>query len=209
MSDKKPDLSAAYALNTPDDSVQLYADWADTYDSTFAEATGYRLPAAVAEHFVTLSGQGPVLDVGAGTGLVGAALSALGIGPVDATDISPDMLTVAESKGHYRQLVVGNILKKLDLSDGSYAGLISAGTFTSGHVGPDGLDEILRLGASGALVAITINGAHFKAQGFEDKFNALEPRIADVRFDDVRIYQAGSEGSHADDLARIASFRIL
>ncbi|KAG1715167.1 Methyltransferase-like protein 27 [Nymphon striatum] len=136
MSDKKPDLSAAYALNTPDDSVQLYADWADTYDSTFAEATGYRLPAAVAEHFVTLAGQGPVLDVGAGTGLVGAALSALGIGPVDATDISPDMLTVAKAKGHYRQLVVGNILKKLELSDGSYAGIHQRGHIYQRTCGP-------------------------------------------------------------------------
>lgn len=37
-----PDLDAAYALETPDDSRRLYADWAQTYDTSFAKDADYR-----------------------------------------------------------------------------------------------------------------------------------------------------------------------
>ncbi len=39
--DRKISLSEAYAVETPDDSIQLYKDWADTYDEDFIAATGY------------------------------------------------------------------------------------------------------------------------------------------------------------------------
>jgi len=87
----KPDLDGAYALKTPEDSVKLYGDWAETYDDSFASASGYQLPEAV----------GPVLDVGAGTGLVGVALQGLGVNLVDGTDISSAMLAEAAMKDCY------------------------------------------------------------------------------------------------------------
>ena len=36
MSTKKPDLDAAYSLDTPEDSIDLYRNWAATYDTDFA-----------------------------------------------------------------------------------------------------------------------------------------------------------------------------
>ncbi|MGJ8555851.1 MAG: methyltransferase, partial [Sulfitobacter geojensis] len=68
---KDPDLDAAYALETPADNQRLYADWAESYDHGFAKDMDYRLPQIVADLLVDLfDGQGVVLDVGAGTGLV-------------------------------------------------------------------------------------------------------------------------------------------
>ena len=69
-----PDLEAAYALQTPDDNRRLYAEWATTYDDEFAVDMDYMLPLHVAEAFASVGGQGPVIDLGAGTGLLGAAL---------------------------------------------------------------------------------------------------------------------------------------
>lgn len=98
MSEKDPSLNAAYDLQSPDDNRRLYADWAETYDAGFATDHDYRLHLMTARAFRDAGGQGPVLDVGAGTGLAGAVLAELGMGPIDATDISAEMLDVAERK---------------------------------------------------------------------------------------------------------------
>ncbi|MEL6702347.1 MAG: methyltransferase, partial [Pseudomonadota bacterium] len=91
----KPDLDGAYALASQDAIRDLYADWADSYDAAFAAARGYALHSHVAAAFVARGGSGPVLDVGAGTGLVGEVLVEHGVGPVDGMDLSQEMLTVA------------------------------------------------------------------------------------------------------------------
>ena len=139
MTTKKPDLEGAYSLKTTEDSVRLYREWAETYDADFVEATHYASPGHVARLFAEAGGQGPILDVGAGTGIVAEELAKLGRGPVDATDISPEMLEVAGRKGLYRDLFTSDITDRIDRPDDSYAGVVCAGTFTLGHVGPEGL----------------------------------------------------------------------
>lgn len=89
-------------------------------------------------------GAGPVLDLGAGTGLVAERLAARGIGPVDGVDISPEMLARARAKGCYRALHEGDATSGLDLPAAGCAGLVSAGTFTLGHLGPEVLPGLLR-----------------------------------------------------------------
>jgi predicted TPR repeat methyltransferase len=197
-------LDDAYALKTPDDSRRLYAGWAATYDADFAEATGYRLPEAVAAAFAALGGEGPVLDIGAGTGLVAERLAARGVGPIDGTDISPEMLKAAEAKGCYRRLIEGDVTAGLDVPDGAYAGVVSAGTFTLGHLGPEVIPELLRLARPGALFALSINARHYEAAGFGPALAALP--VEGLELDEVPIY-AGDSGDHGADRAFIASFR--
>lgn len=207
MSHDKPGLDAAYALKTPDDNRRLYAGWAETYDRGFVAEMDYQLPMRAAEAFARAGGAGPVLDIGAGTGLVGARLAELGLGPVDGTDISPEMLDIARAKGCYRALFVSDVTAPLDIATGTYRGIVSAGTFTLGHVGPDSLDELLRIAARGAQFAITVNGEHFEAAGFAAKFADLEGRISGLTLESVRYYGDGAEGDHAADEGRIALFR--
>jgi len=205
-SDMRPsdNLDAAYALQTPDDNRRLYAGWAASYDADFAQRAGYRLPEAVAAAFAGEKGTGPVLDVGAGTGLVAERLAARGLGLVDGTDISPEMLEVARAKHHYRNLILGDVLEGLPVADGAYAGVVSAGTFTLGHLGPAALPELVRVAAPGALFALSINAAHFAAEGFGPALAALP--ITGLRLDDVPIYEGG-DGAHGADRAFIALFR--
>lgn len=206
MSDD-PSLQSAYALKTPDDSVRLYRQWAQTYDSDFVSDSGYVLHQEVAAQFARLGGFGPVLDVGAGTGQCGIALRARGIEPVDATDISPEMLQVAGEKGAYRGLFAANLLQGLPVPEAPYQGLVSSGTFTHGHVGPDGLDPLLPVLRAGAWVVISVNAAHFAAAEFDAKLAVLEPYITDLALTDVPIYGPGAKGDHARDQARLISFR--
>lgn len=202
----KPDLDGAYALETPEDSVRLYGEWAESYEETFAKASGYLLPEAVAECFARSGGLGPILDVGAGTGLVGVALHGLGIGPVDGTDISSAMLAEAALKDCYENLFEGDVTDVLEVEDGTYAGVVSAGTFTHGHVGPDAFDELLRVAHPGALFALTINAEHFKARGFKAKFDALGENIQGLTLHDTPIYGDARRDGHAGDKALITVF---
>lgn len=206
MSNKNPDLGEAYSLKTPEDSRRLYSDWARTYDSDFADRMDYQLPERVADAFVDAGGTGPALDVGAGTGLVGVRLSERKIEPVDGTDISQDMLEAARQKRVYRNVFTADITKRVDVSDGTYRGILSAGTFTLGHVGPDALDELFRIAAPGALFAISVNREHWESAGFAAKFFELEGQICNLRLPDVRIYGEGAKGDHASDIGKIAVF---
>jgi predicted TPR repeat methyltransferase len=203
----KTDLQAAYGLRTPDDSKRLYAAWADTYDSSFAADMDFALPGAVAQAFADAGGHGPVLDLGAGTGLCGAALRALNITPVDATDLSPEMLAVARRKDIYATLFEGNLLERLAVDDGTYAGAVSTGTFTTGHVGPEALDEVVRILAPGGLAVISVHAEHWQAQGFGDKLDALGDAIDQLEMPLVRIYGDKGHGTHKDDLSKLLMFR--
>ena len=61
----------------------------------------------------------------------------LGISPVDELGISPEMLAKAARKGIYRKLLVTDLTTDLPVASGFYSGLVSSGTFTIGHVGPE------------------------------------------------------------------------
>ncbi|SEO72427.1 Methyltransferase domain-containing protein [Salinihabitans flavidus] len=204
---KSPMLEDAYALRTPQDSVKLYADWAGSYDSDFAAANDYQLPRLVAEHYVRAGGQAPVLDVGAGTGLCGEELKRLGMSDIDATDISQDMLDVAADKSVYRRLFTGDLTQRLDAQDNTYAGIVSSGTFTTGHVGPEAFDELLRVTRPGGLLAISINAKHYQAAGFEAKLKALSGAITDLTLPQERFYGPDANGEHKNDKGVIALFR--
>ncbi|WP_305968774.1 MULTISPECIES: class I SAM-dependent methyltransferase [unclassified Mameliella] len=201
-----PDLEAAFALQTPDENRRLYAEWAATYDDEFAMDMDYMLPLHVAEAYAAAGGQGPVLDLGAGTGLLGAGLKSSGVGPVDATDLSQEMLDVAGAKGLYAHLFTGNLMDRLPVEDGAYAGAVSSGTFTHGHVGPEALDEVLRVVRPGGVVALSINAEHWEAKGYDAHLAKLGPRIADLAVRDVRIYGPEATGPHAQDLSRVVTF---
>lgn len=109
-----PGLNAAYRLDGPEGCRRLYAAWADSYDADFAAGMDYRLPALVAGAFLAAGGAGPVLDAGAGTGLVGAALLGLGFsGAIDGADLSPAMLARAARLGVYRNLFEADLTQPI------------------------------------------------------------------------------------------------
>lgn len=199
-----PDLEDAYALNSPSDAKRLYAAWAQSYDSDFGDAQGYLIPREVVRVFRDHGGQGPVLDVGAGTGLVGEGLAAAGLGPVDGLDLSQEMLDVAARKGVYRRCIAADVTQPLGLS--GYRGIVSAGTFTLGHVGPDGILPLLDVAEQGCLFVISVNAQHFASAGFEALLSDIDARITGLTFEDVRIYSDKADLSHRYDMARLLVF---
>jgi len=216
----KFDVDDAYAIKTPADSVRLYGEWADTYDTDFVEREGYVVYLQVAELLLRQRSliDGAVLDVGCGTGIVGACLREGGIEVVDGIDISPPMLAEAGNKktkdglAVYRRLIAADLTNTLDIPDSQYAGLISAGTFTHGHLGPDSLDELWRVAAPGAQCAIGVRTTHYESADFNGKLSGdvAEGKITKPKLVETKMYSEQTRNlEHAGDKALIVVCQIL
>lgn len=199
------DLDNAYDIHGPDDAKSLYDGWAQSYDVSFAEGWGYVAPREIARVFREIGGDvEPVLDIGAGTGLVGGELGGL---TVDGIDISPHMLEQAGDKGIYRELILGDLTRPLAIQSGVYGGVISSGTFTHGHVGPEALPELLRITRPGALFVTGIIAPVYDEAGFGSALAGLVARgaITPVDFREIAIYE-GAEHPHKDDRGLVMVF---
>ena len=104
MSEK---LKYAYSLKSTKDTIQLYKIWSKTYDENFALNNNYKSPQNIVKYFNQYSNIGdfPILDVGAGTGLVGEYLKKYCSTIIHALDISNDMLNIAKQKECYEKIV--------------------------------------------------------------------------------------------------------
>lgn len=204
---KNPDVDDAYAMSSPEEVRALYRTWSHSYDVVFGESQGYQLPRKVAAAFVGAGGVGPVLDVGAGTGLVGGILRGMNIKDIDGIDLSDDMLEVARMKGDYRGLFAGDVTQALELIDAPYSGVVSAGTFTRGHVGSEALGHLLNIAATGALFVISVNAAHYVSAGFEAAIAGFGDQITGLISREVRIYDDRADEKHRSDKALILVFR--
>jgi predicted TPR repeat methyltransferase len=164
----KSRLDAVYGATNPEELSAAYDQWADSYDSDMAEV-GYRHPSValglLARYLPT--GSTPILDAGAGTGLVGELLGTLGYPEIDALDASPGMLEIARSKNAYRELHHAFLGEPLTFEDGRYAAAVSTGVFTTGHVGVEGLPELFRVVRSGGFIVLSVKETLWES-GFSD-----------------------------------------
>jgi predicted TPR repeat methyltransferase len=166
-------LGDVYGATNAGEIAGLYDRWADTYDAQMAGA-GYRHPticlALLARHVPR--GATPLLDAGAGTGLVGEWLGIAGYPHVEALDISERMLAKAGEKGAYRALHRAVLGEPLPFADRSFAAIISAGVFTTGHVGAEALPELMRICRPGGAMVLTVKDTVWEG-GFADAISEL------------------------------------
>lgn len=159
-------LDAVYAARGVEEIARLYDGWAATYEAQMA-SVGYRHPsiclALVARHLPR--GEGPVLDAGAGTGLLGDWLGICGYPEVEALDVSAEMLAVAAAKNVYRRLHRATLGAALPFPDGRFAAVVASGVFTTGHVGPEGLPELIRVTRKGGPIVLTVKSTLW-SEGF-------------------------------------------
>ena len=148
----------ARSISSAEQAAALYAEWAPTYDADVFGELGFTGSARIAELLVGVLPDPtlPVIDLGCGTGAVGRRLSQLGVTIVDGVDLSPEMLAIAASSGAYRRLIVADLHRLDDQSRASYAASVSAGTFTTGHVGPEVVPRLLDLLRPEGLIAWVI-----------------------------------------------------
>lgn len=178
--DRTEHLDGVYAAKGRDEVAALYDRWAESYDAEMM-AAGYRHPsvclALLARHLPR--GAQPILDAGCGTGLMGQWMATVGYPVVEGLDLSTGMLAVARGKQVYARLHNLALGGDLPFADGAFAGVVSTGVFTTGHVGAEALTELVRICASGGALVMTVKDTVWEA-GFRAAIEAMtaEGRLA-------------------------------
>lgn len=151
-------LDAAYAVESKEDVRALYADWASSYDAELT-AQGYASPARSAAALAEFAPDraAPLLDLGCGTGLSGAALAAAGFSCIDGTDFSPEMLAAARAKGVYRSLTQGDLEAPIPAVKGQYPSIAAIGVFSPQHGPAQLMEDAVALLPKDGLFVFTLN----------------------------------------------------
>lgn len=202
-------LDNAYKLSSPDDNIEYYEEFAETYDRDFAEALGYFYPQKIADiyHKYCTDKDTPIVDIGCGTGLLAEALE-LPNNQIDGVDISAEMLNISKDKKYYRNLYEVDLTQSVDTIKNDYGAVLSVGTFTSGHLGPKPLISLLDIAKNNALFVIGIRDTFYKKAGFEAVISSLEQNnsIKDLLLIEVPIYEK-EDHEHSNDKAYALIFR--
>ncbi|MDG2474224.1 MAG: methyltransferase domain-containing protein [Paracoccaceae bacterium] len=202
----------AYTLVTSADHRDYYDNWAKTYDQDFAMETKYIYPQKICEilNERTMSVDMTLADIGCGTGLIGVELrDSKWI--IDGFDISSGMLEEARKKRVYRDLIRLDLKNEKDYPRTRYSAVISSGTFTLGHLGPNVLKKILNLCAIQSLCVIGINLEHFDALRFQSTFTDLksQKKIENFEIISVPIYQETEVAKTKKALANLCVFNYI
>ena len=179
-------LARAYALrgNDPEETLRLYADWAETYDQTMLGGLSYSSPQRIAALAAAteVRRDARILDVGCGTGLLASCLRARGFNLVDGLDYSAPMLAVAQREGRIDEAFLRDLNESLEMGAECYDLLASTGTFTHGHVQAGCLPELLELLVPGGRFICTVHRDIWDEGGFSNGLQALaEAGVAVVR----------------------------
>jgi MFS family permease len=203
------DLERLYGARNLDELRSEYDRIATAYDAALVEGLGYRSPgavAAVARRLLEPSAR--VLDVGAGTGLLGAELAEAGFTRLDGLDLSPGMLSEARSKGVYGELREARLGDELEYETAGYDGVVAAGVLTTGHAPAESLDELVRITKPGGHVIFTLRSDDGGPPGFDEKIVELEDARRWELVERGAEFQAMPVGE-PDVLVRVWAFRVL
>ncbi|KIW29283.1 uncharacterized protein PV07_05108 [Cladophialophora immunda] len=185
-----PFLKRAYALSSAADARDLYNEWALEYDKDL-EAEEYAAPRlaaqALADAFdgdrrgeaARLRGL-QILDAGCGTGLVGVELARFGAQTVTGLDISPGMLAVARGTGVYGALEQADLSAPRPIAkpDDFFDAVLCVGTLTRGHVGPQVVEEFVRVVKPGGCIVATVLDDIWESAGFSAEVERLRAAAA-------------------------------
>ena len=122
-------LEDVYTAKSETDLIAAYDVWAASYDTDLV-SFGYKIPTIVAGFFGRHVNppDTPILDAGAGTGMISEGLSYLGYHGITAIDLSDGMLAVARQKGIYDRVLKMRLGDRLDFDDATFAATVCAGT---------------------------------------------------------------------------------
>ncbi len=198
-----------YASKDNDELVTRYDQWAADYDADLKDVFGWISPEKAAKIFSNwVPKEARVLDAGAGTGLVGEALAAMGYSRIVAADLSEEMLEEARKKKvycEYHRFILG---ERLAFKTDAFDAVISVGVFTLGHAPASAFDELVRIVKPGGHIVFTLRVDHYETGGFKEKQTDLERRGRWVLTELSAPYQALPKGE-PEVLQRVWAYRVL
>ena len=179
MKNTKSMISTIYDTLHAADLVELehiYKNWAKKYEDDVINLAGYVGHLITSELLLSYlrNTQAKILDAGCGTGLVGEILNKNNFQNLIGVDFSQEMLNIAKQKNVYQSLELVDLTKKLDYEDNLFDAVICAGTFTCGHLGPQVLNEMVRITKNEGYICFTVREQEWEAAPYEDIIQSLE-----------------------------------
>ena len=179
-------LKRARSITGSNDARSVYADWAANYDrdvfATLKVIGTDTIADLLREHTPDIE-NARVLDAGCGTGAVAARLKKHGFAHIDGVDLSPDMLNIARAKQLYRTLLEADLNQPFKLPESPYTAIVSAGTFTTGHVGAQGFHNLFAHLQRQGLMACVIANPVWQGDRFEELVDDLPVAVLSNRIE--------------------------
>ena len=176
MSNRKKIHDRVLKASSPEELMAAYSEWADNYDGDLLGEMGYVAPMIASKLLQNYLDRKDtrILDAGCGTGIVGELLHQDGYGNIEGLDYSQDMLNKARAKSIYKTLNRGDLTGSLDIEDATYDAIISVGTFTCGHVGPEAFGELIRITRTGGHLCFTVREQAWEEDDYRAKLRNYE-----------------------------------
>lgn len=174
ISDKTEWLKKVYSSLNNQELEERYDAWAEDYEQDVC-SFGYKSPSVISSliGLHVKAQEAPILDAGAGTGILGENLSSLGYKNIVGIDMSRSMLEIALKKGVYqdlRQMVLG---KPLDFPDNYFTASVAMGVFTENHAPPESFDELIRVTKTGGHIFFSVRSDKGLNRNYQKKQDAL------------------------------------
>ena len=168
-------LAKTYKASSREELTSIYDEWASLYDSHAQERNSAQ-PGRVAQACaVSIKDRSvTILDVGAGTGMIGEALKAAGFQNLTAFDPSEEMLKVAKGKGAYQSYQGGYLGDRLSFDGNSFDAIVASGIFTVGHVDSAVFPELNRILKPSGKMIFSINTKLLDDVGFSQLLRQSE-----------------------------------
>ena len=162
-------LKEVYSGDT-NDSRELYASWAATYDKE-VQKNGYVTPKRIANALkdVVTDQSDFILDYGCGTGLSGFALQAVGFENINGLDVSQEMVSLAEKKSIYKNLKVFDPFTEIPVYPDQYKIITAIGVIGAGAAPLQVFDSLFTLLPQNGLFAFSFNDHTLNDPSYEKK----------------------------------------
>jgi|TARA_B100001093_G_C26478744_1_gene863911 ubiquinone/menaquinone biosynthesis C-methylase UbiE len=152
-----------------------YKKWSNSYDQDMKE-WGYAYPVQLKKILnknLKLKKGIKILDAGCGTGYVAEALIELKFKNIVGIDFSRAMLEIAKQKKIYSRLICQSLNETIKLRSNQFELVVCTGVLTSGHVGPNSIQELIRVVKPQGYFVCSIAESIFKKNGFKKEIENL------------------------------------
>ena len=170
--------------------VEGYDQWAKVVNFTEPYEIIKQVHASQEEECIQAPKDAKILDVGAGTGIIGRNLAKEGYTNMDALEASEDFQSALQSLGAYKEvhrLFMGQGVDVYpDYLKNQYDVVTASGVFMPDHMPKEGMDDIHASLKKGGYFVTAMRGTLYvngEAQGYKDKIDEL---IAQGKFKLVR-----------------------
>jgi len=169
-----PELSKQIEASLVDgaDATPFYDSWSDKYEDDMVIVGNYNGYVKCAEAFLRLglSHQVQILDMAAGTGLLGRELTSQGYVNIDGLDKSLGMLGQARKQSIYKNYIHAAVdgLGTIPVTDEAYDVIVCSNGFAPGQIYPSAFPEMLRVVRPGGYILIAM----------KDGYNSQSTRFA-------------------------------